>query len=195
MAKVPLFDPLGLPISPEVLWDSVEGVVRGVQKVASVAVETVKQDVAGRGLDMSSSHTDFQRGRSKTPDVAKSPELLKLEEAGRKKDFFNITEADLNKVIGQNATKELRVEKLVSINTKLDYSNVLFEGTVNEAGTPRIDVQANLDRVNSEKKPEEVKAKRDQMVAQARGSFQMRENEMFQGTERSGGGHFTTTVG
>lgn len=190
--KIPLLDPLGLPISPEVLWNS-------FKEVASVAAETIKEDVAGRGLDMSGSLTNFQKGKERTPNAAKSPELIQLErdmqEAGRKKDFYNVTEADLNKVIGEDA-KEALTKKREEIAT-LNSLQPNFEGVTDKSGNTYKYHEANAEKKQAEDTGFKIQQEREQKLRATTNSpaskFKMGENELGLGGENKN--HFTAAVG
>ncbi len=104
-----LVDPLGLPVSPEALWEQAENTVRTIGEAVK---ETAQQTF---GLDMRGNFKDFQEGRGKTPDTVKTPELLKEEqneasELNRKREFFAKLTADLQNI--QFAEPKAEIDEL-----------------------------------------------------------------------------------
>lgn len=166
-------DPLGYLVSPEAAMEEAEGIIRPVKREVKEIFSIVRESLGG-----------FQTPRAKE-DLAKTPELMQKEQDRSdleyQRNFFRTTVQEINNTAMTNDLREIRRAKIIDVNTKLKYSNVQFEGTVNEDGSLRVDVQANIDQVNSEMSAEEVRAKRDAMlipIGKKTGGFVMGENEL-----------------
>jgi len=186
--QIAVRDPLGYLVSPEAAMEEAEGVIKPVKREVGEVFSIIRESLGG-----------FQNPRTKE-DLAKTPELMqkKQDQANLEyqRKFFSTTAEDVNKVAMTEDVREIRRSRIIDVNTKLKYSNVEFEGTVNEDGSLRIDVQANLERVNSEMSEEEVKANRDSMLiptGKKNKGFTMGENELGLGGENKS--HWTQTTG
>ncbi|OGE44445.1 hypothetical protein A3B45_02135 [Candidatus Daviesbacteria bacterium RIFCSPLOWO2_01_FULL_39_12] len=188
MTKTPLYDLLGLPISPEALWEAGESTAKTIGEAVKETVNTI----TGVGLDMDASLTGFQEGK------AKSPELLQQEEkaANKRIVYASLEEARRNTqgfAHERALEEEIRLEVLVMTPEEkmkaLHLSTSLAEKHVKDA----YHIQA-LRR----KKKEQLTAtlEQTQIASEAEvqpKSFAMGEGELLKGGENPN--HFTRAAG
>ncbi|TSC85467.1 MAG: hypothetical protein G01um10147_1128 [Microgenomates group bacterium Gr01-1014_7] len=67
--KFPLLDPLGLPVSPEAIWDSVESAISDGLKTVGEATQETVGIITGKGLDMNEKLDNFNQPTTKSPEL------------------------------------------------------------------------------------------------------------------------------
>lgn len=149
----------GISINLEApLTSTITTTVEAGKKVGKVSVKTSK-DIKTAMVDLFKNYIFFK--------VEK-----KDEKKGEKKDEKKKTPPPpfFARPVMTDAQREQRAKQVEDINRKLKSNNLSFEGVLNPDGSIRADVQANLDRINSELQEAEIKRKKESTMQTAMGA-------------------------
>lgn len=125
----------------------------------------------------------------------KSPEE-EYKEKVRVASFQKDVASEQAQVRSEDAQKRARAQQIEQVNKTIGISNTSYEGTVNENGELRIDVQTYYEQANSALSEQEIKAQRQNQIAKGsskQAGVIMGENELGKGGENFD--HFTKATG
>ncbi len=149
--------------------------------IAGTSKETSKTQIGGQTEIKFNNPKEKEEVQNNQKRVAKQKEIAQQQ----------------TQVRSEEEQKKMRAQMIENVNKTIGgISNLSYEGTVNENGALRVDVQTYFEQANSKLSEQQLKEKRQNQIAQVTGKQpggMMGENELLKGAEDFG--HFTKATG